>query len=97
MNQVEARRKGLPWTPFKDIPHGLRFVYDLILALNPIAEVVAKQNPCVKTEAERTAIYENCCEYWFNNQLLKATGHASENGRGKVENANGTNHPKDSK
>ena len=80
MNQVEALSKGLPWTPFKDIPQGLRCVYDLLLACYPLAAVVAKHNPCAKTEKERTAIYENCCEYWFNNQLLKATGHASENG-----------------
>lgn len=70
MNQVEALSKGLPWIDFKDIPQLFRHLYDVILACTPLAGYVVKQ----------TGEYEMCCEYWFNNQLLKATGHASENG-----------------
>lgn len=72
MNKTEAQLKGIPWVDFKDIPPSLKRMYDLVLAVKPIAEMVVKHNPCVKTETERTVIYENCCEYWFNNQLINA-------------------------
>lgn len=67
MNEVEARMKGLPWIKFKDIPQLFRHLYNLILVCEPLAAYVVKQ----------TGEYEMCCEYWFNNTLLKATGNAT--------------------
>lgn len=67
MNSVEARSKGLPWIDFKDIPHLFRHLYDITLACNALAGYVVKQ----------TGEYEMCCEYWFNNTLLKATDNST--------------------
>jgi len=64
MDEVEAKFKGLPWTPYKDIPNLFRGLYDIELAMQPIAAAVVRE----------TDTYEMCCEYWFNNRILKAAG-----------------------
>ena len=64
MDAVEAKSKGLPWTPYRDIPSLFRKLYDIELLVYPIAEAVVRG----------TDTYEMCCEYWFNNRILKAAG-----------------------
>lgn len=64
MDSLEAQSKGLPWTDFKDIPQLFRHLYDITLACTPIARDVVRALDA----------YEMCCEYWFNNQLLKSMG-----------------------
>jgi hypothetical protein len=64
MNQVEALSKGLPWTDFQNIPQVFKNIYTLLLATDQLTGWVVSQ----------TGEYEMCCEYWFNNTLLKAMG-----------------------
>jgi len=61
MDKGEARIKGILWTDFKDIPQALRTMYDMVLALNPIADAVVMG----------TGTYEMCCEYWVNNKMIR--------------------------
>lgn len=79
MTKTEAQLKGVPWTDFKDIPECFKRIYILLLAVTPLAyETVMGTVTGINT-------YEQCCEYWFNNQLIDITeklskeGHASSN------------------
>lgn len=77
MDRTGAQIRGLPWTDFEKIPLIFKHIYDIILACNPIADAT------VRGVVTGINCYEQCCEYWFNNQLLEIEEKikGEENGR----------------
>lgn len=60
MDRGEALLKGIPWTDFADVPQVFKNIYTLLLVTDQITYHVVRE----------TNSFEQCCEYWFNNQLI---------------------------
>lgn len=64
MTKCEAKMKGYGWTEFKDIPLVFRNIYALLLATDQLAYHT------VMGTVTGINMHDQCCEYWFNNQII---------------------------